>query len=123
MANYRPDIDGLRGVAIASVLLFHAGVPGLASGFVGVDIFFVISGFLITSIILRECETGSFNFEHFYQRRIRRIFPALFVVLATCIVPAYVLLPPSDLRVFAASMLSAVFFGSNFYFGSVSKQC
>ncbi len=118
MANYRPDIDGLRGVAIASVLLFHAGVPGLASGFVGVDIFFVISGFLITSIILRECDSGSFDFEHFYQRRIRRIFPALFVVLAACIVPAYVLLPPTELRVFAASLLSAVFFGSNFYFWS-----
>jgi peptidoglycan/LPS O-acetylase OafA/YrhL len=118
MANYRPDIDGLRGIAIASVLLFHAGVPGLASGFVGVDIFFVISGFLITSIILRACDTGSFDFEHFYQRRIRRIFPALFVVLAACIVPAYVLLPPSELRVFAASLLSAVFFGSNFFFWS-----
>jgi peptidoglycan/LPS O-acetylase OafA/YrhL len=118
MANYRPDIDGLRGVAIASVLLFHAGVPGLASGFVGVDIFFVISGYLITSIILGACETGSFDFEHFYQRRVRRIFPALFVVLSACIVPAYVLLPPSELRVFAASLLSAVFFGSNFYFWS-----
>jgi peptidoglycan/LPS O-acetylase OafA/YrhL len=115
---YRPDVDALRGVAIAAVLLFHAGVPGLAGGFLGVDIFFVISGFLITSIIIRETTDGHFDFQHFYERRVRRIFPALFTVLAVCILPAYVLLPPTELKIFAKSLLSAALFGSNFFFWS-----
>ena len=78
---YRPDIDGLRAVAVVPVILFHAGAQWLPGGFVGVDIFFVISGYLISAIILREVGQGSFTFAGFYERRIRRIIPALLVML------------------------------------------
>jgi peptidoglycan/LPS O-acetylase OafA/YrhL len=116
--GYRADIDGLRGLAVIAVVLFHAGVPGFGGGFVGVDVFFIISGFLITSIIAREISQGAFSLAHFYERRVRRIFPALFTMLALSILPAYVLLPPSELKLFAQSMLSAALFGSNFFFWS-----
>jgi len=79
--RYRPDIDGLRAVAIVSVLLYHAGSAMFGGGFVGVDVFFVISGFLITTILVDEIEFGRFSIVAFYERRVRRIFPALFVVL------------------------------------------
>ena len=83
-SKYRADIDGLRCVAILAVVVFHA-FPGWApGGFVGVDIFFVISGFLITGILLKDLEDGRFTLTGFYSRRIRRIFPALLVVLTAC---------------------------------------
>jgi peptidoglycan/LPS O-acetylase OafA/YrhL len=116
--GYRADIDGLRAVAIVAVILFHAGVPGFGAGFFGVDIFFVISGFLITTIISREVAAGTFSFLHFYERRVRRIFPALFVMLGCCIVPAYFMLPPDEIVLFARSMLGAALFSSNFFFWS-----
>ena len=75
--SYRPDIDGLRAVAVIPVVLFHVGVPIFSGGFVGVDVFFVISGYLITSIILPEIEAHRFSIATFYERRVRRIFPAL----------------------------------------------
>jgi peptidoglycan/LPS O-acetylase OafA/YrhL len=78
---YRPEIDGLRALAILSVILFHAGFSTFSGGFVGVDIFFVISGYLISSIILKELDHQSFSFYRFYLRRIKRIFPALILVL------------------------------------------
>jgi len=78
--TYRPEIDGLRAVAVVPVILFHAGVGALAGGFVGVDVFFVISGYLITSIILRERAEGRFSMLRFWERRARRILPALYVV-------------------------------------------
>lgn len=91
--SYRPDIDGLRAVAGCLVVLFHAWPNWLRSGFIGVDVFFVISGFLITSIILDDLERGSFSIREFYVRRIRRIFPALIaVVAATLLFGWYVLL-------------------------------
>lgn len=73
--SYRLDIDGLRAIAVLAVIFYHAGVPGFSGGFVGVDIFFVISWFLITSIILKEIQVGKFSIARFYERRIRRIFP------------------------------------------------
>ena len=90
---YRPDIDGLRALAVLPVILFHAHLffPG---GFVGVDVFFVISGYLITQIIERDLQAHKFSVLVFYQRRIRRIFPALFVMCACSILLAYVLLVP-----------------------------
>src|SRR5947199_4215766 len=83
-SNYRPDVDGLRAVAVLCVVTFHAFPEYLRGGFVGVDIFFVISGFLITSLIIRGLANDTFSFIQFYQRRIRRIFPALLLVLAAC---------------------------------------
>lgn len=77
--KYRPEIDGLRAIAVLPVILFHAGLPFFDGGFIGVDIFFVISGFLITSIILRELQLKQFSIVKFYERRARRILPALFV--------------------------------------------
>src|SRR5215475_1777383 len=83
---YRADIEGLRAVAVLSVLLYHLGVPGFGGGFVGVDIFFVISGFLITGLIKRDVERRTFSFQRFYLRRARRIVPALFapILIAYC---------------------------------------
>jgi len=80
--QYRRDIDGLRAVAVLPVVLFHAGVPGLPGGFVGVDVFFVISGYLITSLIIEDIRGERFSLVDFYERRVRRIFPALIAMLA-----------------------------------------
>ena len=93
---YRPDIDGLRAIAVLAVVLHHLSASFMPGGYVGVDVFFVISGYLITRIISREMEEGTFTFARFYERRARRIFPALFVVLAVTLVAGYFLLLPSD---------------------------
>lgn len=113
---YRADIDGLRAVAVGSVVLFHAGIPPFSGGFVGVDVFFVISGYLITSILRRDLEEGSFSFADFYDRRIRRIFPALFLVLAVTTVLAALVLLPSDMRTYAQSLIPAALFYANIFF-------
>ncbi len=114
--RYRPDIDGLRTVAVLSVLLFHAGRPFVPGGYVGVDVFFVISGFLITSIIAREIDGGTFSFARFYERRARRILPALcVVVLATAIASTWLLLP-SALAAFGRSVASVALSASNVHF-------
>src|SRR5580700_10249347 len=84
--DYRPDIDGLRAIAVLAVIGFHAFPAWIRGGFVGVDVFFVISGYLISTILLAGMEHGSFRFVQFYIRRIRRIFPALIVVLLACMV-------------------------------------
>ena len=114
--HYRADIDGLRAVAVIPVVLFHAGVPGFGGGFVGVDIFFVISGFLITSIIASEIDTGRFSIARFYQRRIRRIFPALIVVMAFSILAGFLLLTPGDLLTLGESVIATSLFVSNIFF-------
>ena len=97
MEKYRPDIDGLRAVAILPVLFFHAGIGAFAGGYVGVDVFFVISGFLITRIIYSEIQQGSFSILRFYERRARRILPALFAVCLFCIAMAWWLFVPLEL--------------------------
>jgi peptidoglycan/LPS O-acetylase OafA/YrhL len=94
--GYRPDIDGLRAVAIISVLLFHAFPDFMKGGFAGVDVFFVISGYLISQIIYSEVHRGRFSLLRFYGRRVRRIFPALLVVLATCLVAGWLAFFPSE---------------------------
>jgi peptidoglycan/LPS O-acetylase OafA/YrhL len=114
--DYRPDIDGLRAIAVLLVVFFHAGIAQIGGGFVGVDIFFVISGFLITGIIVRELDAGHFTFAGFYARRIKRILPALFAILALSILAAYVLLIPDDLRMYGRSIVSTVLFYSNWLF-------
>lgn len=113
---YRSDIDGLRAIAVLAVVLYHYGIGPLQGGFVGVDIFFVISGYLITGIIHKEISRGDFTFAGFYERRIRRIFPALFaVLLATLAVGAWLLLP-SDLVRLGNATLATLLFGSNVLF-------
>ena len=116
MIGYRREIDGLRALAILPILLFHAGFKTFSGGFVGVDIFFVISGYLITSIIISEMESGTFTLTKFYERRARRIFPALFVVIALCIWIAWVLLLPQDMKIFSQSLAAVSIFSSNFLF-------
>lgn len=114
--KYRPDVDGLRAIAVLPVLFFHAGFAGFQGGFVGVDIFFVISGFLITSLILPEAHEGRFSIITFYERRIRRIFPALFAVMLFTIAVGYCLMWPKAFREFGQSVLAATGFASNFLF-------
>ena len=114
--SYRPDIDGLRAIAVLAVVLYHFGIGPLPGGFVGVDMFFVISGYLITGIIHKEIGRGSFTFGGFYERRIRRIFPALFAMLgATLLVGAWLLLPSDFVRL-GNSTVATLLFGSNILF-------
>jgi len=114
---FRPDLEGLRGVAILAVLLFHAAVPGLAGGFIGVDVFFVLSGFLITGLLLREREQhGRIDLIAFYARRARRILPAATVVLALTLVGAWLLLAPLDVPGVAADVLASALFVGNIRF-------
>lgn len=127
--RYRSDIDGLRGFAILSVVLFHAFPTVLRGGFVGVDIFFVISGFLISSIIFMSLQRNDFSFMEFYEHRIRRIFPALIIVLfSSCVVGRYVLLP-DELKLLSKHIISGAGFVQNFilwkehgYFDSASES-
>jgi peptidoglycan/LPS O-acetylase OafA/YrhL len=113
--QYRPDVDGLRALAVLSVVFFHLGFP-LHGGYVGVDIFFTISGFLIGSIILRQTADGSFTFAGFYERRIRRIFPALFAMLIVSSILAYKFLLPVELVTYSKSLAAACFSASNVFF-------
>lgn len=113
---YRLDIDGLRAVAVMSVVLYHAGIMAFQGGFIGVDIFLVISGYLITSILLRELKQGSFSFLHFYERRARRILPALYFVIVATIPFAWFMLLPKAFKEYGGSLISTIFFGSNIQF-------
>lgn len=115
-SNYRPDIDGLRAVAVLAVVLHHLSASLVPGGYVGVDVFFVISGYLITRIISREMEEGTFTFARFYERRARRIFPALFAVLVVTLVAGYFLLLPSDYAATLRGALGTLFFASNIVF-------
>lgn len=114
--HYRADIDGLRGISIISVVLFHARMPGFSGGFVGVDVFFVISGYLITGIIYGKLNEGTFTFEEFYVRRVRRIFPALSIVYICTFVAGLILSLPNDFRAFGKSLISSASFVSNYHF-------
>lgn len=114
--RYRPDIDGLRSIAVVPVVLFHLGAAGVPGGFAGVDVFFVISGFLITSILRREIEEGRFSIWDFYDRRIRRILPALFAVMAVTLVAVAVVFTPEDLNKAGQSAVAATLFASNVLF-------
>ncbi len=113
---YRPDIDGLRAVAVLVVLLFHAGVPGPSGGFVGVDVFFVISGYVITRGILADVAAGRFSLARFYERRIRRILPMLVATILATYALALVYLPPGALDDYARSVAAASAFAANVFF-------
>jgi peptidoglycan/LPS O-acetylase OafA/YrhL len=114
--SYRPDIDGLRALAVLVVMLFHARVGPFTGGFVGVDVFFVISGFLIASIIEHDLVRAQFTFMRFYERRVRRIFPALFVLIVICFPLAAWLLMPPAFEAFSASVAAISVFSSNILF-------
>lgn len=118
--EYRKDIDGLRSVAIIPVVLFHAGLSSLSGGYVGVDVFFVISGFLITSVIMRGLDSGKFSFAHFYERRARRLLPALFAVLAFSLIVGLFVMSPVQYRDMGTAIIATVFYLANFLMWSRS---
>jgi peptidoglycan/LPS O-acetylase OafA/YrhL len=113
-SHYRPDIDGLRAIAVLSVVAYHAFPRVVRGGFTGVDVFFVISGFLISGLILEDLRRGRFSFTRFYARRFRRIFPALILVLAVCLLYGSFALAPDQLRELGKQAAAAAGFGSNF---------
>lgn len=114
--KYRPEIDGLRAVAVLPVIAFHAGLETFSGGFVGVDVFFVISGYLITTILLNDLEQGRFTLLDFYDRRARRILPALFTVIAVSIPFAWAWMTPLAFKDFGQSIAAVMAFASNFLF-------
>lgn len=126
---YRREIDGLRALAVLPVILFHSGVSSVSGGFVGVDIFFVISGYLIATLIAEEIEKGSFSLCNFYFRRAKRILPMLFVVMAVCIPFAWLYLSPDQMKDFMQSLAAVALFSSNIlfliesdYFATLSEE-
>ena len=115
--TYRPDIDGLRAVAVIAVILFHLNTNWLPGGFLGVDIFFVISGYLIGGILYRELSTGTFSLKRFYLRRMRRILPAFFaVVVISVLVGMFLIIPGSNESIaLKRTALASVFFAGNLF--------
>jgi len=113
--RYRPDIDGMRTLAVVAVVLYHLGL-GVPGGFIGVDIFFVISGYLITSIICKDLESGGFSMMRFWERRIRRIFPALVVVVTLVCIAGMLFIYPGELKAFSKEVIAQAMLVSNFYF-------
>ena len=116
MISYRKEIDGLRAIAVIPVVFFHAGITSFSGGYVGVDVFFVISGYLITSLIVAEKEKEEFSIINFYERRARRILPALFFMSLVCVPFSFLLMSPSQLKEFSDSLISIPLFVSNFVF-------
>ena len=111
--KYRPEIDGLRAFAVVPVLLFHAGIWPVTGGYIGVDVFFVISGFLITSILIQELASDRYSIVNFYERRARRILPALFLVMAVSAAFCYIYMLPDELKRFGQSVLATTLFSNN----------
>jgi peptidoglycan/LPS O-acetylase OafA/YrhL len=120
--TYKPHIDGLRAIAVLSVILFHFDFDMFPGGFVGVDLFFVISGFLITRIIASELiSTGSFEFKNFYLRRVRRIIPALYFTIFLSFIFSVLMFSPQHFERFGSSLIYAVFGLSNIFFWQESS--
>lgn len=117
--RYRPDIDGLRAIAVLSVIAYHLGLPGAGSGYAGVDVFFVISGFLIGGIVLRERALGTFTYRSFYARRVRRILPALCATILVTLPFAWAVMTPHELRYFGGGIFATLLFSSNIWFYSL----
>ena len=118
--KYRGEIDGLRALAVVPVMLFHAGFELFGGGFVGVDVFFVISGYLITTILIEDIENKRFSIINFYERRARRILPALFFVIFACIPFAWMWMDLSQMRDFSQSLVALSLFASNILFWTES---
>jgi len=114
--NYRAEIDGLRALAVLPVILFHAGFELFGGGFVGVDVFFVISGYLSTTILIEDIESDRFSLLSFYERRARRILPALFFILMLCTLFAWLWMLPKQMTDFSLSLIAVALFGSNILF-------
>ncbi|WP_423142156.1 acyltransferase family protein [Parablastomonas sp. CN1-191] len=114
--GYRPEIDGLRALAIVPVVLFHAGVPGFGGGYVGVDVFFVISGYLITGILMREAGGSGIDFGRFYEHRVRRIVPALLPALAVSLLASWWVMTPDDFYVYGEALAASALFASSLWF-------
>lgn len=114
--QYRPEIDGLRALAVLPVIFFHAGFEVFQGGFVGVDVFFVISGYLIASLIFKEISNNQFSLLSFYERRSRRLLPALFMVMFCSLILSWQILSPSDLKSFGQSLFAVSLFSSNILF-------
>lgn len=114
--RYQPEIDGLRAIAVMSVVLYHAKFPFLSGGYIGVDVFFVISGYLITRLILKDLEREQFSYSDFYIRRARRLFPALFTTLAATFAVAYFLFVPDHFERLSGALISSLIWSSNIYF-------
>ena len=113
---YRPEIDGLRAISILGVVLFHFDFQFFSGGYLGVDVFIVISGFLITSFIFNRLKSNKFSFKEFLFRRAKRLLPSFFVVLSLSLFISYLFFLPDDLVKFCKSLISATFLSSNFYF-------
>ena len=118
--KYRPEIDGLRALAVLPVIFFHAGFHAFSGGFVGVDVFFVVSGFLITKIIVTEKENNTFSFRKFYERRARRILPVLLFILLLCMPAAWLWMFPRDVKNFSLSLMAVVSLSANLLFARQS---
>ena len=114
--KYRAEIDGLRALAVIPVILFHADIELFSGGYVGVDVFFAISGYLITSIILEDIQKKNFSISNFYERRARRILPALYFVMFACIPFAWLWIYPSQMIDFSNSLIAVTLFVSNILF-------
>ena len=117
--KFRNDVNGLRAVAVLSVLIYHAELKIFTAGYLGVDIFFVLSGYLITNIIISDLNSNKFSFKSFYIRRIKRILPALFSVLIFTSVSSYLFLTPKMLLEYVKSLIPSTFFYSNIYFSNL----
>src|ERR1700691_4711452 len=120
---FRPDVEGLRALAVGLVIASHAGLPLLQGGFVGVDLFFVLSGYLITSLLMQEISSsGTVNFSRFYARRARRLLPAaITMILVVCGAESIIMNPLAQINVIKAS-LSTFLYSSNFYFAHLQQQ-
>jgi len=114
--KFNDQINVLRAASVLSVIFYHFKIPHFTGGWLGVDIFFVISGYLISNIIISNLNNSSFSFKEFYLRRIRRLLPALFFVITICLIPAYIFLTPQIIEIFLYGIISAIFFFSNFYY-------
>ena len=113
---YRPEIDGLRALAVMPVIFYHASYPFFSGGYLGVDIFFVISGYLISYIILDDLTRNKFSILNFWKRRAKRILPALLSVIIFASLLSYFYIPNNEIKVFSNSIVSSLFFYSNFFF-------